>query len=111
QKLKFEETGRGGEHTILTTAQASGSMRFRLADGPAGKRNLVAVVLEHGAQRQIVHAGTFQAPKPQRPEVRSLRVRRHGSTVSVTWVPKGASARYYDVQLKTSAGLNLRQRT
>jgi hypothetical protein len=73
---------------------------------------LVVIVLEHGAQREIVHAATFQAPKAQPPtKVSGLRVSRHGSTVSVTWNGKGTRATAYDVRLTTSAGLKLQQRT
>ncbi|HEY2328120.1 MAG TPA: hypothetical protein VGH52_11615, partial [Gaiellaceae bacterium] len=110
QSLVFEESGAGGEHVILRTAKTSGRLSFSPVDGRAGKRNLIVVVLEHGVQRQIVHAATFQAPKPQRPLVRNLRVRRQGSTVKVTWASSGPRASY-DVQLTTSAGLNLRVRT
>jgi hypothetical protein len=108
QRLVFREVGPGGQHTILSTTHASGSLRFRPANWPRGKRNLVVVVLEHGAQRDVLHADLFQSPAPTTPQpVHAMRVQRHGRTVLVSWQPQGIRPDRYEVLLRTSDGQRL----
>lgn len=108
QTLRFEEVGANGEHTILRTAKTAGRLAFRPADGIVGRRSLVAVVFEHGAQRSIVHLGTFTGPTPVRPSaVRGLRIARRAGHVQVTWTAEGPRPSSYEVVLTTTAGQRL----
>ena len=67
QVVRFAEEGRGAAAAIATTRKARGSARFAPADGPAGRRSVVAVVEQAGMARERIVAGRYKAPAPQRP--------------------------------------------
>src|SRR5829696_1405762 len=88
QRVTFAEVGKDVRNAIKTTNAPSGSVRFRPADGPAGKRRIVALVQQAGRPRRNVNAGSYRAPgmaKPGKP--RALKIQRRGSRLAVTWKP------------------------
>jgi hypothetical protein len=95
QRVTFAEVGRDVRNAITTTSSARGSVRFRPADGPAGRRSIVALVEQDGQPRTTLTAGSYRAPgrlKPGKP--RSLRVRRSGSRLVVSWRPSPPGFRH-----------------
>ncbi len=82
-------------------------MRFRPADGPAGRRSIVAVVEQAGIARTRIVAARYQAPAPQRPATpKRLRLKRRGSALQVGW-RRAAGASAYRVKADLSDGRRL----
>jgi hypothetical protein len=65
--------------------QKRGTIHFRPAAGPAGKRSVVALVSERGLPRAELRVATFKAPSslPGRP--RGVRLKRTGKGLRVSW--------------------------
>lgn len=106
QRLVFYERGRGVGRQIRSTTATHGRIRFTPTDGPAGRRRIVAAVLENGLVRATIRVATFRAPGARRPaRVRHVFVRRHGSQVIVTW-SKTRGARRFRVHVRVSDGRN-----
>ena len=107
QVVRFAEEGRGAAKAITTTRKARGSVRFRPADGPAGKRSIVALVEQAGLPRARIVAGRDTAPAPQRPATpKRLTLKRRGSTLQVGW-RRAAGASAYRVRAELSDGRRL----
>jgi hypothetical protein len=107
QVVRFAEEGRGAAAAIATSRKARGSARFAPADGPAGRRSIVAVVEQAGMARQRITAGRYTAPAPQRPaKPKRLALRRRGSTLQVRW-KRAAGARSYRIRAELSDGRRL----
>ncbi|HEY6889645.1 MAG TPA: Ig-like domain-containing protein [Solirubrobacter sp.] len=86
---------------------ACGQLKFTPGHGPAGKREIVAVITQDGRPRDEKVVATYIAPKDRLPgRPRLLRARRAGSTVMVRWasVP-GANG--YTASVTTSDGRKL----
>ncbi len=86
QRVQFVEAGKGVHNVIATTSAATGQASFRPAEGPAGKRKIVAMVEQNGLPRANLTVGAYRAPgrvHPARP--RHLRIKRHGSHLVVSW--------------------------
>jgi hypothetical protein len=86
QRVQFAEEGPGVRNVIATTSAATGQAGFRPAEGPAGKRKIVALVEQNGLPRTSLPAGSYRAPgriHPARP--RQLRIVRRGSKLVVSW--------------------------
>jgi hypothetical protein len=86
---------------------ACGQLKFTPGHGPAGKRQIVAMIEQDGRPRDEKVVATYTAPKdrlPARP--RLLRARRAGNAVLVRWaaVP-GANG--YTASVTTSDGRRL----
>lgn len=83
----------------------SGSLKFRPGFGPAGRREIVALVEQDGKPRETQVVASYTAPRPLLPtkpgRVRVKRMKR--GAVRVTW---GAArrAKSYDVTIKLSDG-------
>lgn len=95
QRVTFAEYGKDVKRAITTTASARGSVRFRPADGAAGKRTIVALVEQDGQPRTTLTVGSYRAPgrpKPGRP--RSLKLVRKGSRLTVSWRPNPSGFRH-----------------
>jgi hypothetical protein len=89
QRITFAEVGKDVRNAITTTKTARGSVRFRPADGPAGRRKIIAMVQQDGRPRTNLTAGSYRAPgmlKPGKP--RNLTVKRSRSRLVVSWRPK-----------------------
>jgi hypothetical protein len=95
QRVTFAETGRDVKRAIASTGSARGSVRFRPADGPAGRRSIVALVEQAGLPRTNLTAGSYRAPGPPRPgKPRALRLVRRGSRLVVSWRPNPSGFRH-----------------
>lgn len=86
--LKGEETwqtigtdsGRGGD----------GSIAFSPDLGPAGQRQIVAVVKSYDTVRRIIELGGFNSPGPIEPAQPTVTLQRNGTSLIVRW--SGAAA-------------------
>jgi hypothetical protein len=106
QRLTFYERGNGVGRQIRSTTATHGRIRFTPTDGPAGRRTIVAAVLENGLVRATVRVATFRAPGARRPaRVSHVVLRRQGSRVIVTW-SKTRGARRYRVHVRVNDGRN-----
>ncbi|HEY1511879.1 MAG TPA: vWA domain-containing protein [Solirubrobacteraceae bacterium] len=106
QRLIFYERGNGVGRQIRSTTATHGRIRFTPTDGPAGRRTIVAAVLENGLVRATLNVATFHAPGARRPaRVSHVLLRRHGSRVVVTW-SKAGGARRYKVHVRVDDGRN-----
>ena len=82
-----------------------GSFRFRPGFGPAGKRQIVALVQQNGKPRETIVVTGYTAPKPLVPskpgKVKLKRLKK--GALRITW---GASrrAKSYDVRIKLTDG-------
>lgn len=83
QVVTFVEKGPGAAAVIATTSNASGQIAFTPADGPAGPRQIVAVVQQDGVPRDEITVGSYTAPS-----IVTVSVARNG-TGSVTSSPSG----------------------
>ena len=86
QRVRFAEVGRGA-HSVITSARARrGHVRFRPADGRAGKRRIVALVEQDGVPRTTINVGSYRAPAAPRPaRPKRVRIVRRGSRIRVNW--------------------------
>lgn len=98
QSVRFVERSAGGvDHELARSAGGTGRTTFRPAFGPAGKRDVVALVLQDGTVRRELTVGSYVAPAPARAgRVRGITVRRSGERVTVTW-SKAQRAGSYEV--------------
>lgn len=86
---------------------ACGQLKFTPGRGPAGKREIIAVVEQDGRPRDEIKLATYTAPKDRLPAApRLLRARRSGADVLVRWaaVPR---ANGYTASVTTSDGRKL----
>jgi len=64
QTVTFVEEGEQVNRVITTTADAKGAVGFTPADGPAGSRNIVAIVAQDGLPRLRTTVASYEAPDP-----------------------------------------------
>lgn len=64
QKVQFVEEGKGVNNVIATSSAATGQKSFKPAEGPAGKRKIVAMVEQNGFPRTNLTVGSYRAPGP-----------------------------------------------
>jgi hypothetical protein len=73
----------------------TGTLRWTPAAGPAGRRQVVAVVEQSGVPRREIVVASFVAPPPHRPGKPSfVHVSRHGRRVKVRWGRAEHAVRY-----------------
>ena len=95
QRVRFFERAEGVSQPIASTGSATGRVRFTPARGPAGPRQILALVEQDGLARTQLVAGRYTAPEPAVPAApRGLRVRRSGEGATVTWRPVRGAAAY-----------------
>jgi hypothetical protein len=103
QKVTFQEVGRGVSHTLGTVRGGKGTLRLRPADGPRGRRRVVALVEQDGLPRKRITVAHFKAParvKPAAPSKVTLSTAKaHASAtgrkpLTITWRPAKRAARY-----------------
>jgi hypothetical protein len=84
----------GSSLRVIGHAHAgSGTIRFRPAFGPAGRRSLVALVTHEGLPAASEQLGTFVVPRPPRPgRAKKLRVKAGKRALSFSFVPPANSA-------------------
>ena len=86
QQVRFAEIGKGVRHLIKKTRAKSGHVNFHPAPGPGGKRQIVALVVQNGLPRTHLTVASYKAPATLRPaKPRHLRIRRHGTKLTITW--------------------------
>lgn len=108
QRVTFVERGRGVTRTLGTTTRGGrGTLRFRSADGPGGKRRIHAVVEQDGKPRRTLRVASYVAPKRTRPsKPATVTVARRGGSADVVW--SGARrAKRYGVRVEVSDGRRL----
>jgi hypothetical protein len=102
----FERVGQGIS-LIGSTTKAKGRIRFRAADGPAGKRAIFARIDDGGLPRLQKKVASYRAPGPIRPpRPRGLKASRKKAKVTIRW-RKSAGASDYLVRVKVSDGRDL----
>jgi hypothetical protein len=85
QQVTFVEHSRDVDHVIGTATGKTGTIRFTPADGPAGKRAIVARIRLDGVPIQNLTVGHYRAPGPLVPGAPQLRVARKRSSVVIHW--------------------------
>jgi hypothetical protein len=86
QRVRFVEMGRDVRKVIKTTSARRGRVAFTPADGPAGRRKIVALVEQNGLPRANLTAGSYVAPPRPRPgRPRHARIVRRGTRLIVSW--------------------------
>jgi hypothetical protein len=104
RKVSFWESGRAGESYVGSATGARGTLRFTAAEGPAGRRAILATVEQDGLPRHRLTVAHYSAPGPSRPaRVGTLRARRSGSGVAVSW-RGGSGATGFIVRADVSNG-------
>jgi hypothetical protein len=107
QVVTFVERGRGVARTIAQVRGGRGQRRFRVADGPAGRRKLIALVEQDGLPREQRTVAAFTAPGPARPGMpRGLRASGGRRGLRLRWRPAPGAARY-GVRIALSDGRRL----
>jgi uncharacterized delta-60 repeat protein len=95
QTVRFLEQKGTFTHPIATVSKPSGSVSFTSADGPGGKRTIVADVLEGITIRKRLNVTSYLAPAyvgPAKPV--HVILRRAGSTLRVGWLAGGGASLY-----------------
>ena len=84
----------GSSLRVIGHAHAGGgTIRFRPAFGPAGRRKLVALITDNGLPSPAKALGSFVAPRPPRPgRAKKLRVSAGKRALSFSFVPPANSA-------------------
>jgi hypothetical protein len=102
--ITFVERGARTYHILGVARGAHGRIRFRLDDGRAGGRQIIAVIAQDGIQTQSVVVARYSAPRPQRPpRPTRIHVSHKGYTLNVSWRPVPGTASY-EVLVKSSDG-------
>ena len=93
--VTFVERGRGVYHVLGRAQGRHGSIRFRPAAGPGGRRQIVALVTQDGIPAPGVTVAAYIAPRPARPHApTAVRVSRTGTRLRVGWEPVAGTWRY-----------------
>ena len=93
QRVRLIEVGKDMHKVVASTSAARGQVRFRPADGPAGRRAIVALVEQNKLLRKAIAAGSYVAPARQRPtRPRKLRVARRGSRLVASCGRRGPAS-------------------
>jgi hypothetical protein len=104
--VRFVEVGPDIRRVLRTTDRARGSVRFRPAPGPAGRRRVVAVVVRDGAPEPARAVARFRAPRAGGPAPpRHVRVRARGLRRVITW--SGRRELGYRVAVRLADGRRL----
>jgi len=102
-----EVIGHEGSRVIGYSTGPRGAIRFVPGYGPAGSREIDALVQRDGLPRARVTITTYRAPAPTRPgRVAQLRISHRRTTLRVSWRP-AASASSYLVKIGLSNGRRL----
>ena len=90
QKVRFAEEGKGVAQELGRARGNKGSLRFKPADGPGGRRKLVAFVSSYGTPRTKLVVGSYVAPEMARPARPVVKVKRR----TLTWKGVRGAANY-----------------
>lgn len=95
QKVRFLERAGGVGADLGEAKGRAGTLRFAPADGPKGKRQIVALVEQDGAPRREIVVASYTAPPPRRPGApRRVRLKRTKTGARVTWGSAARAVRY-----------------
>jgi hypothetical protein len=95
QTVTFAEQGAKGIGAPLGKAKGSaGTLRFTPAPGPGGTRKIIAQVAQKGIPRKELTVARYVAPAPPKPARPTLKVKRVGTKLVVSWAKDGASKRW-----------------
>jgi len=107
QVVSFVERGRDVGRTIARVAGGRGDRRFRVADGPAGHRKVVALVEQDGLPREQRTVAAFTARGPARPGMPGwVRASAGRRGLLLQWARARGAARY-GVRIALSDGRRL----
>jgi uncharacterized delta-60 repeat protein len=107
QSVRFAEVGGHVEHVLGVTAKTSGTIAFAPRDGRAGKRKIIAQVIQSGLPRRELTVATYTAPKRhQAGRPGRIVARRSGTTLKVTW-GRSSSAVGFQARVKVGDGRKL----
>ena len=97
QRITFYESGKGVFERIGAVSGTGGKGRasFSAADGPRGKRQIIATVDSFGAPRERLAVTRYKAPGPVKlGKPRHLRAKRRGNKLALSWRPLRGAKRY-----------------
>jgi hypothetical protein len=102
--VTIAEEARGIEHPLGSAHTGTNAINFTIADGPAGRRKVVALIAnDTGVATTKRTIATFIAPGPVRPGRPRVKVRRSGTKLVVSWPRLHGSTRYREL-VKLSDG-------
>ena len=105
QTVRFVERRKGLIDEIGHTTGGAGRFRFDPAFGPAGKREIVAIIEQDGRQRRELVTGSYVAPAPAKPgKVKTVTVKRTGKSVTVRWSKALRATGGYEVVVRLPDG-------
>lgn len=109
QRVEFIERSGQVYHPLGVARAARGRLRFQAADGPGGRRRILALITLAGVPAQQLTVATFTAPPRERPgRVRRLRVRRTADgALRISWGAASGPVRGYLVGVTLSDGRRL----
>ncbi|MEX2105798.1 MAG: hypothetical protein WD810_02760 [Solirubrobacterales bacterium] len=86
QRITFAEEAKRVYREIGSTGKSRGTLSFRPASGPGGKRRIVAIVEQDGVPYEKLTVARYAAPATPRPaRPRRVVVRRRGGRLIVGW--------------------------
>lgn len=95
QRVRFIEQSGSVRNMLALAKGTKGTLAFRPADGPAGRRTIFALVESDGMPRAMLKVATFVAPPRARPgKPRRVRLHRAGTRLLVTWGAAPGATRY-----------------
>lgn len=91
----IEQSGGQALQTIATVGAGKGTLRFTPADGPTGKRDIVAEATVDGipGAPQVIASYSFGGEQ-RLPAPRSVQIKRRGSSLVVSWTRVLGADRY-----------------
>ena len=104
QKVAFAERGPSTWRVLTAAARSHGRLSFAPASGPAGTRQIVALVEHRGLPARQLVVASFHATLPGRPgRPGKVLLGRHGGNLTVRWGASSNASRY-DVVVSLSDG-------
>jgi hypothetical protein len=107
RSVVFYEQGRDTRKRLRHTRRPKGAIRFKVPDGRAGRRDIVAVVRQNGFTQSAVVIARYKAPPPRRPgRPAKLRARVRRGRLVARW-DRARRAASYEVRVRVSDGRNV----
>ncbi|MEA2481785.1 MAG: hypothetical protein QOJ07_3707, partial [Thermoleophilaceae bacterium] len=104
--VTFAELGQNQLHEIGKARGAAGTIAFSPADGPAGTRQIVALIDQGGLPRPRVALARFRAPGPLRPgRVPGLKLAFRGHALTIGF-GAASNAKGYRIRVSSTDGKN-----
>ena len=94
QRVVFAEEGHGAARVLGIARGAHGRLRFVPANGPGGRRKIIAIVEQSGLPRKQLTLTSYVAPPPARPSrPAQLQASWRGATLTLSWSPARLAVR------------------